>query len=62
MKRRLRLESEDNEVFKQAYLELKDSAIYAKEHFNGFPMHLQLQKQLEKYTPRFNQLSSTNPT
>ena len=56
--RSIRLESEDDEVFKKAYSELRDSCKYAEENFNGLPFHINLKQELKKYTPRFKQLAS----
>ncbi len=55
--RMTKIENPDNSIFKKAYLELKSSTEYAKQHFKDFPVYHQLKKALVKYTPRFNQLT-----
>ena len=59
LKRCERLKDDDDGIFKQAYLELKASCEYVKEKFTGFPIYRQFKQELEKYTPRFEQLSNT---
>lgn len=55
-KRAIRLESIDDEIFKQAFLELKESMEYALSNEFTFAYRC-LNEQLESYKPRFNQLS-----
>jgi len=48
-----RLENVDDEIFKQAYLEVQAAFEYATKNFAGFPMHRQLERTLEKYALRY---------
>jgi len=56
--RMARLKNPDSEVFKTAYLGLVKSVSYAERKFKNTAIFPNLQAELAKYTPRFNQLSS----
>jgi len=59
--RLVRIESEDDEIFKQAYLKLKSGVQFAESKFKGLPMHTQLKQRLDEYTPRYEQLTNQPP-
>jgi len=54
--RMARIKSPDSDVFKKAYLELREATRHAKKYFQNTAIFPQLKTELAKYTPRFNRL------
>ena len=55
-----RLESPDDAVFKEAFLELKDSYDYTEKNMKGSGPYWCYKLEIERYKGRFNRLSRTS--